>query len=339
MFQQLTPYIDFILVIGGLLALFAGGEALIRGAVALADRLNLPKLLIGLVVVGFGTSVPELMVSIRAVSEGTPDIAVGNVIGSDIANILLVAAAGALLRPISTAIPGLKRDTAVMLAAGVALCVLSVTEGITQRAALAMLAVLAVYMAAVYMMDRRRAAAAVRIQVDIPVMALPWTLVWLACGLALLVLGADWLVEGASHVARAAGVSEAVIGLSVVAVGTSLPELTVSIVGALKGQNDVSLGNVIGSNIFNILAVLGITALIHPFAISPSFRGIDLPLMMGAMVFAGLVIFFLPKFGRLSALCCLSVYGIYMMSLGGALDEWCVTVQTLLHQLRAGIQR
>lgn len=305
----ITQYLNWILVGGGLVGLFLGGEALIRGAVAIADRLKLPKLLVGLTIVGFGTSMPELLVSLKAVQSGAADVAIGNVVGSNIANILLILGAGALIRPISTASPGVRRDAVVMVLATGAFAYLAWRRGIAASEGIVMTGALAVYILVVLVMDRK----AVTMPADTQTpLAAPWSLALVGVGLAALIFGADALVRGATAIATEFGVPEAVIGLTLVAVGTSLPELTVSVISAVRGQNELALGNVVGSNIFNILAVLGITSAVAPFAIKPAFLRVDVPVMVAAAVALGLLVFTRPRLGRLPAIGGLLAYGIYM---------------------------
>tara|TARA_E500000305_G_C4027963_1_gene243000 strand:+ start:5977 stop:6768 length:792 start_codon:yes stop_codon:yes gene_type:complete len=249
---------DLLLVAAGLVLLFVGGEGLVRGSVALAERLGISKLLIGLVIVGFGTSTPELLVSVNAALGGTPEIALGNVVGSNIANVLLIVGVAAVIAPIL----GWER-TAVreaLVASLVSLAAFALVQGevITPIEGIAMLLVLAGYLFSSYWLETRDRQAktfdheAEEFE-DIP-LPRPWLAPVLAIGgIAALVFGADMLVEGAVNIARDFGVPDAVIGLSLVAIGTSLPELATAIVAAIRRHSDVVLGNVIGSNIFNIL--------------------------------------------------------------------------------------
>lgn len=300
---------DVFLICGGLLGLFLGGDALIRGAVAVADRLRLPKLLVGLTIVGFGTSMPELLVSLKAAQAGAPDVAIGNVVGSNIANILLIAGLGALIRPMATRAAGVRRDVSVMLIVTLGLAWLAWRGGITQTEGLVMAGMLIVYLLLVFVMDRKTVQPA---EVTAKPMAVPLALGSIAVGLAALIFGADALVRGATNIATDFGIPQAVIGLTLVAVGTSLPELTVTIISAIRGQNALALGNVIGSNIFNILAVLGITAALSPLPIGPEFLKADIPLMVAAALALWLLVIGAPWLGRLSAFGGLVVYGGYM---------------------------
>ncbi|MBP2160458.1 MULTISPECIES: calcium/sodium antiporter [Asticcacaulis] len=307
--EFVAKYYDWLLIAGGLVGLFLGGEALVRGSVAVADRLRLPKLLVGLTIVGFGTSMPELMVSLKAVQSGAPDVAVGNVIGSNIANILLILGLGALIRPLSTRARGIRRDTTVMVLVTLGLGYFGWRGGITQIEGAAMAGILLVYVLCVFVIDRKAVLPAPEASKPL---AAPVALTFIAIGLGALIFGADALVRGATTIATEFGVSQAVIGLTLVAVGTSLPELTVSVISAIKGQNELAIGNVVGSNIFNVLAVLGITAAIAPVSIDPLFLKVDVPLVVGAALLFWVLMLAKPKLGRMSALGSLATYGAYV---------------------------
>ncbi|HWU49390.1 MAG TPA: calcium/sodium antiporter [Asticcacaulis sp.] len=306
--QLILSHIDLIRLIGGLLALFLGGEALIRGATALADKLGVPKLVIGVTIIGFGTSLPELLVALQAGSQGAPDIALGNIIGSNIANLLLILTMGALILPVVSTARNLRRDALVMLLATGGLIWCAWRGQVTRLDGEILTGALALYLLIVLMGASR---AKIVEAAPIASLPIPRALLYLLAGMAGLILGADQLVIGASHLARHLGVSEAVIGLTVVALGTSLPELTVSVISALRRQNEVALGNVIGSNIFNILGILGIAAWVRPMAVSPHFLRLDLPLLAGAsLVVVALVLRGRPL-GRIFALVGLVTYALY----------------------------
>ncbi|MFG6591046.1 calcium/sodium antiporter [Sulfitobacter sp. 1A12157] len=272
---------NILFVLGGLLGLVLGGEYLVRGAVALAQRVGLSPLVIGLTVVGFGTSAPELVTSVQAALLGAPDIALGNVVGSNIANILLILGLAAVIAPVAISGRSFARDGTVMLAASL-LCLGAVLLGQVDRLAGGVaLMWLAAYLIYTFRSDRSAAEA----MAPLPDQAPFWrALVWLLGGLLLTILSARFLVTGAVALAQAVGLSEAVIGLTIVAVGTSMPELVTSIIAARRGQSDVALGNVVGSNIFNILGVLGITALIQPVGVGAQIATLDIWVMLGATV-------------------------------------------------------
>jgi cation:H+ antiporter len=234
--------LDLVLLATGLGLLLLGGEWLVRGAVALAGRFGLPPLLIGLTVVGFGTSMPELLVSLQAARVGSPDIAVGNVVGSNIANILLILGVAAVISPVAARIPGLNRDLLMMTAVAVLTLALGWFGLVSRVFGFAMVAVLLVYLTTIYLLDRNNP----QEDQDDAATDLPlWrTLLSLFGGLAGLFIGADLLVDTATKIARDFGISEAVIGLTIVAIGTSLPELATSVVAAFRKQSQVALGNV-----------------------------------------------------------------------------------------------
>ncbi|MFN0264893.1 calcium/sodium antiporter [Tepidamorphus sp. 3E244] len=268
-----------LLLAAGLLLLLAGGEALVRGAVSLAVRLNVSPLVIGLTLVGFGTSMPELFTSVQAALAGSPAIAVGNIVGSNIANVLLILGIATLLMPIAVERRALMRDGALLIGATLLFAALCFSGSLGRGAGIALLAGLVLYLGILWHQERGTPAQA-------PQQAAPSTtsplaaLLIAAAGLAMIVFGARFLIDGAVMLARAYDISEAVIGLTVVAIGTSLPELATSIVAALRRQPDVAFGNIIGSNIFNLLGIGGVTALIHPLEIPDAMRSVDIPVMV-----------------------------------------------------------
>ncbi len=312
-------WMDIGFLVGGLLLLFLGGEFLVRGSVSIAERLGISKLVVGLVIVGFGTSAPELLVSIQAVLSGSPDIAIGNVIGSNIANILLVLGVAALIVPIVNSDSSIRRDVTVMAVVSAALVAVLWHGDISRWIGVAMLGALALYLAITYGLERSREVSAFAHKAeevdDIP-LSVP-----LACGAAvlgiiILVVGARLMVDGATGIARSFGVSEAVIGLTVVAIGTSLPELATAIVASLRRHADVVLANVVGSNIFNVLAILGITAVITPIPVAARFAMTDGPIMLGVVVAAAILLFAIKRIGRPLGAVLLAVYIAYILMQG-----------------------
>jgi cation:H+ antiporter len=270
------------LLVGGVL-LYFGAEVLIRSAVSLAFRAGMTPLVVGLTVVAAGTSAPELVVSMLAALRDQSGIALGNVVGSNICNILLIAGSAALIRPMVVHRAVVRREMPVMVAVSViAAALLWSGQALLRPEAALLLGLLALTMAWSIRAARREAegepAAGAIPQADRSVAV---SVALLAAGLGMLALGADRFVEGAVELARALGLSEAVIGLTVVALGTSLPELATSIVAALRGESDLALGNIVGSNIFNLLGILGISGLLHPIAL-PVGAGVDLLVMLGA---------------------------------------------------------
>lgn len=303
---------EILYVLGGLVGLFLGGEALLRGAVGVAQAARLSPLVIGLTVVGFGTSTPELLVSLKAALDGAPDIALGNIVGSNIANILLILGISALVWPITVADKALRRDGIVMLGAAVALFAVVAFGSLGRVTGIALVLALITYLWIALRQPRPDADMAVT--PDRPLWA---SGLWVALGLVGLMLGAKYLVDGAVIMARDFGVSEAFIGLTIVAVGTSLPELATSLVAALRKQSDIALGNIIGSNIFNILGILGVTAAITPIAAAPRFAQFDLPVMVGVSIVFALVLWRGGRIGHVAGLLCLAAYAVYIWAAQG----------------------
>lgn len=279
---------DILLVAAGLVALVAGGDILVRNAVGLARGLGVSPLIIGLTLVGFGTSTPELLTSLQAALADSPGLAVGNVVGSNTGNILLILGLAALIAPVAVARDVLLRDGAVLVMASFALLAFALWGGIGRLAGAGLLGFLIAYLVVTVLTERRRASATGAIY-EAGAELLPaaprrlWVgAVMLAGGLALTLLGARFLVQGAIGLAQNLGMSETVIGLTIVAIGTSMPELVTSVIAARKGQGDVAFGNIIGSNIFNILGILGATALTLPLAIPPEIARLDIWVMLAA---------------------------------------------------------
>lgn len=313
---------DYLLIAGGLVLLFVGGEGLVRGAVAIARSLGLSALLIGLTVVGFGTSLPELLVSVKANLEGAGSIAIGNVVGSNIANVLLIIGVSALILPLRGWQASVRRDAGIMMLAAVAVLVLMQFGLLDRLMATVMLAALVLYLGLAYRLEKAEAEAArnhaphtqhEQETEEMEDVKLAGWRAWLVtvAGLGMLVLGAELLVDGAVNIARHYGISEAVIGLTIVAVGTSLPELATSIVAAIRRHADVAIGNVVGSNIFNLLGILGGTAIIRPITVDPAFRLVDGPIMVGVMALLALLLFRASSIGRGAGVLMLGGYAAY----------------------------
>lgn len=283
--------IAFLQAGGGLALLFIGGEILLRGAVGLSLRFGLSPLIIGLTVVALATSMPELVVTLTAGIQGVPDIGVGNIVGSNIANILLILGLAALLCPIEREPKRILRDTGAMVAATAVFILLACAERLSFIHGASMLLLLALYLGYSYRVERRSyAAASAGLEAIEEAGATPksaWVAFALvAVGVVALGGGSELLVRGASAIARAAGVSETVIGLTLVAFGTSLPELATAIVAAFRGHTEVALGNVLGSNIFNILLILGALFVITPVQIAPEILKFDIWVLAGATLLA-----------------------------------------------------
>jgi cation:H+ antiporter len=317
-----------LLLLAGLAMLGLGGDVLVRGAVGVARRFGLSPLLIGLTLVGFGTSMPELATSLQANLSGSPAVAIGNVVGSNIANILLILGIAALIGPIACDRAAFRRDGPMLAASQLALAAVILTGMIGRAEGAAMLAGLLAYTVWCYVSERRAAggrpdpAARMRAQeaeLPTPQGAPPWLSAAMALGgIALTILGARLLVDGATELALAAGISETVIGLTLVAVGTSLPELATSVVAALRRQGDVAFGNVIGSNVFNALGIVGVAALARPMPVPAQILGFDLWVMLGVAALGIAATMTGWRIDRREALLFLAGYIVYLAVLAGA---------------------
>jgi len=295
--------VTYLYLTAGLLLLLVGGEFLVRGAVATATRAGVSPLLIGLTLVGFGTSTPELLTSVEAALVGSPGIAIGNVIGSNIANILLILGIAALICPLAVSKGAFYRDGTI--AAFAALCGLAVclTGELRPLAGFLLIAALVAYVVVCYFTERVDAdapglvvepGAAVPGSIDL---TLAVSITMTTGGLVLTMLGAHLLVSSSLTIGHALGVSETVLGVTVVAIGTSLPELVTSVLAAIRRQPDIAFGNIVGSNIYNVLGILGITAIIEPIPVPPEIAEFDVWIMLGA---TALLLFFSISGWRIS---------------------------------------
>lgn len=276
----------------GLLLLLGGGEFLVRGAVSLAAALKISPLVIGLTVVAFGTSAPELGVSLQAALSGNADVAVGNVVGSNIMNVLLILGASALVTPLVVSSQLIRLDVPLMIGACVAMWIMAASGTIERWEGALLFAALVVYI----LFSIRKSRSEHQDVVDefaleysesaLGVGSLIKQIGWIVLGLVLLGFGSNWLVGGAVTVATRLGVSELVIGLTVVAVGTSMPEAVTSVVASFRGQRDIAVGNVVGSNLFNVLCVLGLTSVVSPTGVPVADEAIafDIPVMVAVAV-------------------------------------------------------
>ena len=281
-------------IIGGLIGLFIGGELLVKGAVAIAHRLGISHLVTGVVIVGAATSMPEMVASVEAALLGSPGIAWGNIVGSNIANSLLILGAAALVAPIGLSGVG-KRDALVALAATLAIWAVAMLQGASIGLGILILAALVVYIV------WRLRHPPQRVGEDEPGEkdpALPMALALLVGGVGLLVVAGGWLVTGAVELAGMAGVSETVIGLTIVAVGTSLPELAASVAAALKGRSELAIGNVLGSNIFNLLLIGGVTMTIAPSPVPIDLLDLEMPVLAVSAAALLLLCRFARRIGR-----------------------------------------
>lgn len=278
----------YLLVAGGLVILLISGELLVRGAVALAEQLGVSKLVIGFTVVALGTSAPELVVCVQAALDGSPGIAFGNVIGSNIANIFLVLGVPALIFPLICDGPSAKRDAMIMLGGSALFALLSWFGDLSRIDGIILTVLLCAIIWHSYYRARKSGAEIADEALEEYEQHMPHskflTYGFVLAGLAGLVIGAHLLIEGAVAIAVVAGVSEEVIGLTLVALGTSLPELTTSVIAAFRRHGDVAIGNVLGSNLFNITGIIGATALIKPLTPADKLLSFDLWIMIAASV-------------------------------------------------------
>lgn len=328
---------DVAMLIGALILLGIGGELLVRGAVDIAERAGMSPLLIGLTLVGFGTSTPELVTSVQAAFAGSPGIAVGNIVGSNIANILLILGISAMISPIAVGSSALKRDGVLVLVTALMLAALGLVGMLDRVSGLAFLMLLAGYLVFAYRQEtsnganghtaayekaeaydelhggpiRHQEAALARARRKGALLPVAMAL----GGLVVVVVGGKLLVDSATSLARSAGISETVIGLTIVAVGTSMPEMITSLVAAVRKHADVALGNVMGSNIYNTLGIGGATGLIAPTAIPAEIVRFDSLVMIGASIALLIVAKSGLRIGRLEGAALTAAYVGYIAAL------------------------
>lgn len=314
---------ELLYIIAGLVFLVFGGDYLVKGASGLALRLDVSPMLVGLTVVSLGTSAPELIVSLSAALKGKPDIAIGNVVGSNIANVGLILGVTALIFPIAIKKRTLAFDWVVMMGASILFYVLSLDGLLGLWEGCVFLLALISYIVYSYVRERRSASPEpLPDDLDTSAAQKPYWMLFLviAAGSVALVVGAHWLVEGAELIARNFGVSDRVIAITLVAFGTSLPELAASVIAAFKGERDISLGNIIGSNLYNLLAILGLTAIIKPVNVADRIMEVDIFWLL-ATSFAILPIGIIGwKIGRLGGALFILAYAafIYLVLVGPA---------------------
>jgi cation:H+ antiporter len=308
-----------LLVVVGLAGLVIGGEMLVRGAVSVAKSFGISPMVIGLTLVGFGTSTPELLTSLQAALAGSSGIAIGNIVGSNIGNVLLILGLTAVLAPVVVDPKAFRRDGGVVVLATVMCLAVVLIGDISRPVGAAFMVTLVIYLTWTLWVERRAGVspagdvyAAEAEAVPGPDQGLGAALLIALVGLAVTLLGARFLVSGSVTIAQAAGISETVIGVTIVAIGTSMPELVTSIIAVRKGQGDVALGNVLGSNIFNILFILGITAVVQPMQIPSEIIQRDIWVMCAATLM--LVVFARTGWtvGRREGAVMLACYGAYL---------------------------
>ncbi|MEJ2141326.1 MAG: calcium/sodium antiporter [Gammaproteobacteria bacterium] len=279
-----TILLSIVAVIGGLVLLVWGADRFVHGAAATARNLGVSPLVIGLTIVGIGTSAPEILISVIAAYEGSPQLAIGNALGSNIANVALVLGTTALVFPLLVKSDTLRREYPVMfliMLVALALCIDNELGRIDGAILLIGLVLMLAWMVKLGLRKHEVDPLETEYEQEIPFMSNGKALFWLVVGMVLLLVSSRTLVWGAVNIAHGLGISDLVIGLTIVAIGTSLPELAASVMSALKGEPDIALGNVIGSNMFNMLAVFGIPGLMAPHVLDPEVLNRDFPFMIG----------------------------------------------------------
>jgi len=279
---------EYLQLIGGLLTLILSGKYLVKASVCLAKRIGISDLIIGMTVVAFGTSAPELLVSISAAFKGSPEISLGNVLGSNIANIGLVLATSALITPIPVQKNTIRYDWPIMFVSFILLSLLMFGNNISRFEGFILFVFLIAYIFWQLTTAKKDSKTIIfsekKVQSkQMPIVVAIVIIVISSFGLA---KGADWLVIGASTLAYKLNISERIISITIIAIGTSLPELTTSVIAALQKKTDISVGNIIGSNIFNVFSIIGITAIIHPL----NFNYIPFLIDIGVMLFIGVLL-------------------------------------------------
>ncbi len=310
------PYLKihmiYLELAGGFVLLLGGAESVLRGAVQLARRLGVSPLIIGLTVVAYCTTMPELLVSLEAAVRGAPGISIGNIVGSNICNLLLILGAAACVSPMVVNPREVRFEGAAAAGVAALFITLGMIGSLSRFDGALLLACLAAF-TAISIRRARRNPPDAETGDDATDHSMWMTVGTLAIGLALVVLGSHLLVEGAIGLARLLGVSEAVIGVTVVAVGTSLPELATAVVSAYRGHSEVAVGNVLGANIFNLLAIGGLVAAVHPLDIPPHLLHLAVWTMMGATILLVSWLAFRGRLGRWTGALCLGVYTLYIV--------------------------
>lgn len=315
----------YIEVVAGLVLLVVAGDLLVRGAVSIAQNAGISKLIIGLTIVAFGTSAPELFVGVDAVLGGSPSLALGNVVGSNIANVLLVVGLPAMIAPMTCDAPRLGRNLSIMLLATALFMAVAFTGEIAWPQGILLITALTAFLVYSGMRARHGCEAETTFddmeELNEEPESYGKSFLLVVAGLFGLAFGADLLVAGSVDIARDFGVSEAVIGLTLVALGTSLPELVTALVAAIRGHCDVAVGNVIGSNIFNLLGIMGVTSLFGTVPVPDSFMEVDLWVMLGASMLLIPFCQMRSRVGKFSGLIMVVMYIGYMVYLANNGDS------------------
>lgn len=304
--------LDFIIIPLSLFLLYIGGEGALKGVLVIARKFKLSNILVSAVIIGFGTSLAELTVSVEAVLIGSPDIALGNIIGSNIANILLVTAIAALITPIMLKNLKINRDIFVMIVASLLLLFFKFIDWLNFYSGVIFLLILFSYISYSYFQDQKDNGDK---EENLENFSLIKAIIYSVIGLATLILGGWLLVNSSIKIAQSYGISEAVIGLTIVAVGTAIPELTTTIIASIKKHNDLVIGNILGSNIFNILGILGVTLLIENIPVTDEMMKKGIWEMIAATLFFIIILRFAKSISKLIASFMLTSYAIYIMYL------------------------
>ena len=300
----------------GLFLLLISGDFLVRGAIQLSNRIGISPLMVSLTIVAFGTSAPELIVAIKATLSGSPGLALGNVVGSNIANILLVLGLPTLIIGLKNNIADAKRSFGFMIVASVLFIVFGMSGSFSWIYGVVLLSLLAFFLFDTVKQNSKKTLNSEILESQQKISHSWWTItLFLILGVIGLPLGADLLVTNASALAKGYGVSDAVVGLTLVAIGTSLPELATTFVAFVRKKAEVVLGNLIGSNIFNLLAIIGITSLISPVPVDPIFIKFDFWIMLGASLLITPFIFLNIQFNRLSGFLFVALYISYLTAI------------------------
>jgi cation:H+ antiporter len=303
---------DLIIIPISLLLLYLGGEGALKGVLVIARKFKLSNILVSAVIIGFGTSLAELTVSVEAVLIGSPDIALGNIIGSNIANILLVTAIAALITPIMLKNLKINRDIFVMIVASLLLLFFKFIDWLNFYSGVIFVLILFSYISYSYFQDQKDNG---KNEENLENLSLIKSIIYSVIGLTTLILGGWLLVNSSIKIAQSYGISEAVIGLTIVAVGTAIPELTTTIIASIKKHNDLVIGNILGSNIFNILGILGVTLLIENIPVTDEMMKKGIWEMIAATLFFIIILRFAKSISKLIASFMLTSYAIYIMYL------------------------
>ena len=303
--------LQFLLLAVGFVMLVKGADWFVDGAAGLATRFGIPQLVIGLTIVAMGTSAPEAAVSITATLKGTADITVGNIVGSNILNVLVILGLSAVITPLAVGKSTVRYELPFLIGITVLLLLLGLDGTVSLTDGLILLLFFALYLAYLFVMAKKGMA---EIEESDKHLKLWQALLATAVGLALVIYGSDLTVDAASAIARMLGLSERFIGLTIVALGTSLPELVTSVTAARKGSADIAIGNIVGSNVFNILFVVGLSSLVRPVPFAANFR-VDLLVALAAVVFLLLASFRKRKLSRVDGAIMLAGYAAYFVYL------------------------